>query len=117
MRRGLNHGINIRQHGKRTVPFMRNSSFVVRDFVVELVRKEEIPMSLFKKKNKDIPLISMEESVPVLRCSICTGEQVLCSKDRKTGQLTELMLIRKPSDLFEFCEANEISADDVQKIY
>ena len=53
----------------------------------------------------------------MLRCSICTGEQVLCGKDRKTGQLTELMLIRNPSDLFAFCEANGISAEDVQKIY
>ena len=74
-------------------------------------------MSLFKKKHNDIPRISLEECVPVLRCSICTGEQVLCSKDRKTGQLTELMLIRRPSDLFDFCEANGISAEDVQKIY
>ena len=96
---------------------MRNSSFVVRVFVLQLVSKEETSMSLFKKKDKTTPLISMEDSVPVLRCSICTGEQVLCSKDRKTGQLTELMLIRNPSDLFEFCDANEISADDVQKIY
>ena len=74
-------------------------------------------MKLFNKKSEDIPHISLEESVPVLRCSICTGEQVLCSKDRKTGQLTELMLIRKPSDLFDFCNANGISAEDVQKIY
>ena len=74
-------------------------------------------MKLFNKRDKDIPHISLEQSVPILRCSICTGEQVLCSKDRKTGQLTELMLIRKPSDLFEFCNANGISAEDVQKIY
>ncbi len=74
-------------------------------------------MSLFHKKNKDIPRISLEQSVPVLRCSICTGEQVLCCKDRQTGQLTELMLIRNPSDLLAFCEANGISAEDVQKIY
>ena len=74
-------------------------------------------MSLFKKKHNDIPRISLEECVPVLRCSICTGEQVLCSKDRQTGEMTELMLIRNPSDLFAFCEANGISAEDVQKIY
>jgi len=74
-------------------------------------------MSLFKKHHKDIPQIDPEQSVPVLRCSICTGEQVLCSKDRTTGQMTELMLIRKPADLFEFCEANGIRAEDVQKIY
>ncbi len=74
-------------------------------------------MSFFKKKNKDIPHVSLEQSIPVIRCSICTGEQVLCSKDRQTGKMTELMLIRNPSELFEFCEANGISAEDVQKIY
>ena len=73
-------------------------------------------MSFFNKK-KAIPHISLEESVPVLRCSICTGEQVLCAKDRQTGQLSELMLVRTPSDLIEFCEANGISTEDVQKIY
>ncbi len=74
-------------------------------------------MGIFKKKNNDIPHISPDECVPVLRCSICTGEQVLCGKDRKTGQLTELMLIRTPSDLFDFCEANGLRPEDVQKIY
>ena len=74
-------------------------------------------MGLFHKKNKDIPHISLEQSMPVIRCSICTGEQVLCSKDRQTGQLTELMLIRTPSDLSEFCEANGVRMEDVQKIY
>ena len=73
-------------------------------------------MSFFNKK-KDVPHISLEESVPVLRCSICTGEQVLCAQDRQTGHLSELMLIRTPADLFEFCEANGISTEDVQKIY
>lgn len=74
-------------------------------------------MSIFKKKHNDIPRISLDECEPVLRCSICTGEQVLCGKDRKTGQLTELMLIRNPADLFAFCEENGISAEDVHKIY
>ena len=73
-------------------------------------------MGLFKKK-REVPRISMEQSVPVIRCSICTGEQVLCAKDRQTGQMTELMLIREPKDLFAFCEANGISPEDVQKIY
>ena len=74
-------------------------------------------MNLLKKKYKGIPQISLEQSIPVLRCSICTGEQVLCAKDRQTGHLSELMLIRTPADLIEFCEANGITIEDVQKIY
>lgn len=54
---------------------------------------------------------------PVLRCSICTGEQVLCAKNTNTGKLTEIMLIRNPEELQGFCEQNNISAEDIQKVY
>ena len=54
---------------------------------------------------------------PVLRCSICTGEQVLCAKELSTGKLLELMLIRSPGQLEGFCAANGISPDDVEKVY
>lgn len=55
--------------------------------------------------------------VPVLRCSICTGEQVLCAKDNQTGELHELMLIRDPADIDGFCEANGIDPASVEKVY
>ena len=74
-------------------------------------------MGIFSRKKTAYPVFPKGDYEPVLRCSICTGEQVLCSKDRQTGEMTELMLIRNPSDLFAFCEANGISAEDVQKIY
>ena len=74
-------------------------------------------MSLFKKKKKEIPHISLEREEPVIRSSICTGEQVLCVKNRETGHLSELMLIRTASDLSDFCEENGISMEDIRKIY
>ena len=54
---------------------------------------------------------------PVIRCSICTGEQVICAKDRKTGEMHEMMLVRTHSDIEEFCTANNIDAKKVQKEY
>lgn len=54
---------------------------------------------------------------PVLRCSICTGEQVLCARERKTGNMTELMVIRTPADIEGFCTENSISPSALQKIY
>lgn len=76
-------------------------------------------MSFFKRKEKApaAPTYNKEESEPVLRCSICTGEQVLCLRDRKSGALQELMLIRRPEDLQPFCEANGIEASDIRKVY
>ena len=59
-------------------------------------------MSLFKKKHNDIPRISLEECVPVLRCSICTGEQVAGFRDKETGRFEEVMLLRTPRDLEVF---------------
>ena len=53
---------------------------------------------------------------PVLRCSICTGEQVLCAKDLH-GKLHEIMLIRSQADLEGFCEMNGIEMDKIEKVY
>ena len=52
---------------------------------------------------------------PVIRCSICTGEQVICAKDRKTGEMHEMMLVRTPSDIEGFCTANNIDAKKCRK--
>ena len=74
-------------------------------------------MGLFGKKKSEYPKMPEGDFEPVLRCSICTGEQVLCAKDRETGELHEIMLIRSPGDLEGFCAANGIAASDVQKVY
>lgn len=40
-----------------------------------------------------------ENSRPVLKCSICNGEQVAGFKDIHTGKFEEIMLIRDQKDL------------------
>ena len=74
-------------------------------------------MGLFARKKKEYPKMPEGDFEPVLRCSICTGEQVLCARDRETGELHEIMLIRKPDDLAGFCDANGIASSDIQKVY
>ena len=54
---------------------------------------------------------------PVLRCSICTGEQVLCAREKNSNQLHEIMLIKSPAQLEGFCAANGISQEDIEKVY
>ena len=41
---------------------------------------------------------------PVLKCSICNGEQVAGFKDIHTGKFEEIMLIRNERDLTTFKE-------------
>lgn len=74
-------------------------------------------MGLFSKKKSEYPKMPQGDYVPVLRCSICTGEQVLCAKEQNSGKLLELMLIKSPSELEGFCAANGFSPDNIEKVY
>lgn len=52
---------------------------------------------------------------PLIRCSICNGEQVAGFEDKRTGQFREIMLIRSPADLALFCQTYGLT--DVPKKY
>ena len=45
-----------------------------------------------------------ENLKPVIRASICNGEQVAGFKDMHTGKFTDIMLIRNEKDLEAFKE-------------
>ena len=61
----------------------------------------KIIMGLFKKKTK---LQSYDDKIqnPVIKASICNGEQVAGFKDIHTGKFEEVMLIRNSEDLDKF---------------
>ncbi len=54
---------------------------------------------------------------PVIRASICTGEQVAGFKNRESGQFREEMLIRNESEKADFCSRCGISMADLKKEY
>lgn len=56
-----------------------------------------------------------ETHKPVLKCSICNGEQVAGFKNLQTGKFDEIMLIRSESDLQEFKERYGVS--EISKEY
>jgi len=61
-------------------------------------------MNLFGKK-KPAHIYDPEKEKPVIRASICTGEQAAGFKDLQTGVFHEVMLIRDDKDLREFMKA------------
>ncbi len=65
-------------------------------------------MGLFHKKiiKKDY---DKENKRPVLKCSICNGEQVAGFKDIHTGRFEEVMLIRNERDLDIFQKTYDIT--------
>ncbi len=78
-------------------------------------------MLFFKKKNTSSSQPALhydpETQEPVLRCSICNGEQVAGFKDRGTGTFTEVMLIRTPADLETFRTRYGIDNGQIRKVY
>ncbi|HIY63714.1 MAG TPA: aspartate dehydrogenase [Candidatus Mediterraneibacter stercoripullorum] len=73
---------------------------------------------MFHRKKKSSISMSYDPNVnvPVIRCSICTGEQVAGFKDLSDGRFEEVMLIRSSADLEEFRERYGITGD-IEKIY
>lgn len=57
-----------------------------------------------------------EKTKPVIRCSICNGEQVAGFLDKRSGHFEEVTLIREPRDLENFKKLYGIT-EDIEKIY
>ena len=62
---------------------------------------EENGMGLFKKKTL-VLTYDKENKKPVIKSSICNGEQVAGFKDIHTGKMEEVMLIKSQADLEKF---------------
>lgn len=56
-----------------------------------------------------------ENTKPVIKCSICTGEQVAGFKDIHTGKFEEVMLIKNSRDLDAFMQLYQL--ETVSKEY
>ncbi len=69
---------------------------------------------MFRKKTA-AHLYDKETQQPVIRASICNGEQVAGFKERNTGKFTEVSLIRSRKDLEEFMRAYGVEESDIKK--
>lgn len=56
-----------------------------------------------------------ENKIPIIRASICTGEQVAGFKDLKTGHFEEVMLILNESDKNTFLKRYCIEPSELKK--
>ncbi|MDD6570928.1 MAG: hypothetical protein PUF12_00940 [Thermoflexaceae bacterium] len=72
-------------------------------------------MRLFKKK-AELLSYDKENKRPVIKASICNGEQVAGFKDIRTGEVEEVMLIRNAGDLAAFKQRYGID-EELAKIY
>ena len=69
--------------------------------------------NLFRKPQRKT--LNLDGKTPVIRCSICTGEQTAGVRDNTTGRFEEVMGIRNASDLVEFYRL--CGTDQIERIY
>ena len=72
-------------------------------------------MGLFKKKGV-VQSYDKENKKPVIKASICNGEQIAGFKDIYTGKIEEVMLIKSPADVESFKKMYEID-EEIAKEY
>lgn len=72
---------------------------------------------MFGKKKIKVEHYDRENLRPVIRASICTGEQVAGFKNIHTGKFEDVMLIRDNRDIEEFLQRYDIVAEEVTKEY
>ena len=70
---------------------------------------------MFGKKTEIKKEYDKKNMRPVLKCSICNGEQVAGFKNVHTGKFEEIMLIRNGDDLDAFMKMYNIS--EISKEY
>ena len=67
------------------------------------------------RKKPEALLYDKSGKVPVIRASICTGEQVAGFKDIVSGWFEELMLIRDGKDLCEFLRRYQVEESEIKR--
>ncbi len=72
-------------------------------------------MMFGRRKQPDISPYDKTGKVPVIRSSICTGEQVAGFKDIVSGKFEELMLIRDERDLAEFLSRYQVEESEIKR--
>ena len=55
--------------------------------------------------------------IPVIRSSICTGEQTAGFQDEATGKIRDVMLIRGEADLRAFLDEYGLDASEIRQVF
>ena len=72
---------------------------------------------MFWKKKKTQIEYDPEKEYPVIKASICTGEEVGGFCDKQTGRFRDVCLIRTQAEQIAFCQSCGITPEEIRKIY
>ncbi len=71
---------------------------------------------MFFKKKIEKKTYDKSTKKPIIKASICNGEQVAGFKNIFTGEFEEVMLIKNQDDLAAFKEIYDIT-EEIEKVY
>ncbi|MBR4759972.1 MAG: aspartate dehydrogenase [Lachnospiraceae bacterium] len=72
---------------------------------------------MFGKKRQTPYEYDRDKETPVIRASICTGEEVAGFQNKETGQFRDVCLLRNSAEKEAFCRACGIAPGEIRKIY
>ena len=86
-------------------------------WILEKLRQGQVPEQEQRQEQKQEGefYFDRESQKPVIRSSICTGEQVAGFKNLRTGKFTEIMLVRDHKDMEEFTRKYGISREEITR--
>lgn len=70
---------------------------------------------MFGRRKKQAVPFDRGGRIPVIRSSICTGEQVAGFKDPGSGRFEEMMLLRNDRDLQEFLRRYQVEESELKR--
>lgn len=68
-----------------------------------------------RRKKAAVSAYDKSGKIPVIRSSICTGEQVAGFKDAVSGRFEEMMLLRDDKDLAEFLQRYQVEEREIKR--
>ena len=72
-------------------------------------------MMFSRRKKVAVAAYDKSGKIPVIRSSICTGEQVAGFKDAVSGRFEEMMLLRNNNDLAEFLQRYQVEESEIKR--
>ena len=70
-----------------------------------------------KRKKRSAGSFDRTGKIPVIRSSICTGEQTAGFQDEATGKIQDVMLIRGREDLRAFMEEYDLDESEIKQVW
>ena len=70
-----------------------------------------------RRKKRGVIPFDKSGKIPVIRSSICTGEQTAGFQEEATGKIQDVMLIRGEADLRAFLEEYDLDESEIKNVW